>query len=78
MDKVKFTVTADGTPAIEYDARLSKEEEQSMTDFIQAVSDMARNNLIKQIKEIRDRESNYGDYDYYYGLDALLEELGKE
>lgn len=76
MNNITFKVK-DGTPAIEYDARLSKEEEQSMTDFIQAVSDMARNNLINQIKTIRDREANYGDYDYYYGVDALLEELGE-
>lgn len=43
-----------------------------------AIAEYARKKLIDQIKTIRDREANYGDYDYYYGVDALLEELGVE
>jgi hypothetical protein len=39
----------------------------------------ARQELIDQIKAIRDREYTKlaGDYEYYYGVDALLEELGE-
>jgi len=75
--KVRFTTNPAGNPAIEFDYMLSKEEEQALTDYIQGIQRMARNHLIDQIKEIRDREADYGDYDYYYGVDALLEELGE-
>lgn len=43
-----------------------------------AIAAYARKKLIDQIKAIRDRECNYGDYDYYYGVDTLLEELGEQ
>jgi hypothetical protein len=44
-----------------------------------AIAEYARKKLIDQIKAIRDRENQTnGDYDYYYGVDALLEELGEE
>lgn len=41
------------------------------------MAELAQEKLIDKIKAIRDREANYGDYDYYYGVDALLEELGE-
>lgn len=41
------------------------------------MAELAQKKLIDKIKAIRDREANYGDYDYYYGVDALLEELGE-
>jgi hypothetical protein len=43
----------------------------------QRVADLATAKLIDKIKAIRDANRDFpGDYDYYYGVDALLEELG--
>lgn len=43
------------------------------------VAELAEKKLIDKIKAIRDHEYTRlgGDYDYYYGVDALLEELGE-
>ncbi len=78
MDNVRLYVSPNGLPALECSSLLTKDEEQSIEDFIDGIRKLERNHLINKIKEIRDRESNYGDYDYYYGVDALLEELGEE
>ena len=37
-----------------------------------------RERLIAQITAIGEREYHGGDYEYFYGVDALLEELSKD
>jgi DNA-binding Lrp family transcriptional regulator len=43
------------------------------------VAELAQQKLIDKIKAVRDREYTRlaGDYEYFYGVNALLEELGE-